>query len=188
MAQRKKPIKSLTSEFEELENESNRKSPITVDFEDLLMTKQVVHSFPNDPKKLQELNEIKNNVVDETERILTSYKEKIPEVIPDKPVLESSPLFRPKQRITIKKKRKDTDIDLVTSSEVVTSTQCVRSSTPTKTSSTQLQISQISNRSFTNGSLDLFSDNSLLSSEKEEGAPALCEGYGRHTVVDCSVG
>lgn len=187
MAQRKKPTKSLTSEFEELENESNRKSPIAVDFEDLLMTKQVVHSFPNDSKKLQELNEIKNNVVDETERILTSYKEKIPEVIPDEPVLESSPLFRPKQRITIKKKRKDTDIDFVTSSEVVTSTQCVRSSTPTKTS-TQVQISQISNRSLTNGSLDLFSDNSLLSSEKEEGAPALCDEYGRHTVVDCSVG
>ena len=182
VTQRKKP-KSLTSEFEDLEKELKNRSPENVNIEDLLMTEQVVHSFPNDSKnKVQAFSGLKDldlEVDDDTKQVLTKFKEKIPEVVPDEPMPETTPIFKPKQRITIRKKRDDDEGDTFS-----TSTQHVIASTPTRRSVRATPKS--SHKGSVNGSVDLFSDNSLIEDEENERRPALCEQYGRHTVVHCS--
>lgn len=184
VAQRKKPLKSLNSEFEDLEKELTRRSPQKEDIVDLLMTEQVVHSFPNDIKNKTRIEratrERDAKIKDEMRKALNKFKEKIPDIVPEDPVPETTPIFKPKQRITIKKKQKDTDGEFCTSTQFDTST-------PTKDKPTD-SAPRSAPKNLVDGSLDLFSDNSLLMEEEGEVKPALCEQYGRHTVIDCSVG
>lgn len=171
VAQRKKP-KSLAKQFDNLDQENLNGSSEFDDFESKLITKQVVHSFPNDKVIKRHSEPGKKEVEDYLQKI----KDKIPEVIPAEPVVDATPIFRPKAKIVIKKKKSDCEFN-----NENTVKSGLLTSTPTKLNSPNVVI--------VDHSLDLFSDNSLLEEGTEENlSSALCEDYGRHVVVDCSVG
>lgn len=172
VAQRKKP-KSLIKDIDELDMRPMSSTSVPTndtsleDFENMLISDQAIHSFPDDkPKPLVAPTE-------EVELCTSKYKNQIglPHVIGDNTVEESEPLFRPRERIVVKTKKKDSSIN----GEInAGSANGLLTSTPTKHGSMALM----------DHSLDLFSDNSTLIEEE----PPLCEDFGRHVVLDCSVG
>lgn len=172
MAQRKKP-RSLEADLDTLDSGLKVKttSESLDEFESLLITNQVVHSFPNDKHSANAAAKSRTAAAD-VEECITNYKLQIPEVIPDEPVVETAPIFRPKQRITLRKKKTRDNEDSNSATGLLTST-------PTKHDSQKI-----------NHSLDLFSDSSLVLDEEAVSTepPALCDDYGRHVVIDCSVG
>ena len=168
VAQKKKP-KSLLGALNSLdvESEPSISTPLD-DFESMCITKQVVHSFPRDKQTTLPVNkELAEEAIVNAQ--ISKYKLMIPEVIPNEPVETTAPLFRPKASIIIKKKRPSNIND-----NPAAGTRLL-TSTPTKSDHNKI-----------NHSFDLFSDSSL---NVDDGtSAALCEDYGRHTVIDCSVG
>lgn len=131
------------------------------------MSDQVVHSFPPDTSSSTARADSTEDKTDEEPPYQT--KNSSPNGVSDSVSGDCSPLFRPKSRLLIKRKSKDFT-ELVRQPSTV-----VSSSTPTKVKLNYSTISQ-----------DLFSDDSLNLNDSTR--PALCEDYGRHTVIDCSVG
>lgn len=172
VAQRRKP-KSLTAQLDDLDVDEPVNTTILDDFESKLITKQVVHSFPDD-KYAIDINQKEKILTTEVEECINKYKQQIPAVISEEPIEESSPIFRPKTRIVLKKKK------AISSDDRSSASTHVLTSTPTKSGSFVAP----------NHSLDLFSDNSLLQEDDEgsEGSLPLCADYDRYVVIDCSVG
>lgn len=173
VAQRKKP-RSLGKELDEFEPSAERPKTTSSldDFESMFITNQVVHSFPNDKHTMKPARKTTPTTETAVEQCISNYKLQIPEVLPDEPVVETVPIFRPKGKITIRKKKPINYEESPVATGLLTST-------PTKHGADNID-----------QSLDLFSNSSLVLDE-DATAPkvaALCEDYGRHTVIDCSVG
>lgn len=126
------------------------------DLEDLLMTEKAVHSFPADKPKTN---------------MPPVVHPRSPEPCPSNDLQEIQPLFRPKEKLVVK--RKKPEFHLETS---LGNTAGIKSSTPTKGEQPPASDCQ------------MFSDSSFNLDESHVDAVVPCSHYGRHIVLDSSVG